>query len=438
MPLHWRPLRRAFTSFLLVAVPIALLALFVWFTAHPDSPAVDRARAWPYVGWFVGRMQDRWRPPAPPPAPEASAGGSEVIVLGEPHRHGGRDYLWVAAGTPLREAPSAAAEIVATVEETINLFVDERRGEWARVHGRAFDGWVRSPAPEIVAGALGDRPQPVLPLPGRAPDPAELDRSLERFSSRPVVTRIGPYLAYRDGEGGAIDDLCAERIARSEERWTARYSVEPVGEAAEVILLFADRDAYTAFSEGLEGPLPPRTAHTGRGLVATWTSGRPAGEICRTLVHEIAHLLERRSLGPALPPWLGEGLAADFTSHLLEEAPQLVAVERAVERGVAPDFGAVVGLDSAGFYGSGRELHYASSAAWVRYLVSVPELAPRFRSFLAYLARGGPLGEDLGEEDFPEVRATPALEDDLLYFLERDETGLEAGFRSWLRALGSA
>ena len=104
MALHWRPLWRTFTSFLLVAVPLVLLLLFAWFTQHPEAPAVERAAEWPYVGEWIGRLQDRWRPP-PLPSPAGRSEEPEVIVRYYPAHPAPREYVWVAGGTALRAAP---------------------------------------------------------------------------------------------------------------------------------------------------------------------------------------------------------------------------------------------------------------------------------------------------------------------------------------------
>jgi hypothetical protein len=79
------------------------------------------------------------------------------------------------------------------------------------------------------------------------------------------------------------------------------------------VVLFADRKAYDRFRgseiqlEGIDG-----VGHYGHGIVALSCTGRRREEIAATLAHELTHLLNRRALGPALPPWLDEGLAEDL------------------------------------------------------------------------------------------------------------------------------
>ena len=435
---------------MLVAALLTLVVAFAWFTRNPEAPAVDRATEWPWIGKWIGRLQDQWRPP-PIPADRSAAAASEpaVVIRYYPaHPPPPRDYVWIAGGTALRAEPSVEAAPVLTIDETTNLFVHERRGDWVKVHRGAVEGWVMAPPGAGVAGPRSDRPEPVLPLPGRAPDAADLRRSLEIFSSPPRLGRLDPYLLYTDLAAKGVGPFCRELVAQAEERWTARYGVAPVGQAEEAILIFADREGYEDFAELAEGgPLPPgTTGHAARGLVATFAGERSPAEICRSLLHEIAHLLERRSLGPALPPWLGEGLARDFTDHLLDDGVDVARVAAAVRGGTAPGFERLTGLDHEAFHGAGRTLHYDLSQLWIGYLLGDAELEDGFRYFLDYLSRGGPWADHLGPDDFPRVRATPTLSDDLLHFLARDGLArdgldrererLEAGFRAWLWARG--
>ena len=44
-----------------------------------------------------------------------------------------------------------------------------------------------------------------------------------------------------------------------------------------------------------------------------------------TLLHELGHLLNRRALGPALPPWLDEGMSDDLAFSIVDESGRLLA-----------------------------------------------------------------------------------------------------------------
>ena len=76
----------------------------------------------------------------------------------------------------------------------------------------------------------------------------------------------------------------------------------------------------------------------------------------------------------------------------------------------------------------------AASGLWIRYLSTDASLQDGLGFFLDYLSRGGPWQEHLQPDDFLEVRTTPGLADDLLYFLGSDYERLDAGFREWLRS----
>ena len=142
------------------------------------------------------------------------------------------------------------------------------------------------------------------------------------------------------------------------------------------------------------------------------------------LVHELVHLLNRRFLGPALPSWLDEGLAEELAMSRIAADGTLVpgslgrfesgsrdrallvgggeihlgALRAGMRRGDLPTLEELVGLDRTGFQAEDRfQIHYALSAFWVRYLLSgaAPAGADGFRSFLAAVAEGEPLDEEL-------------------------------------------
>jgi hypothetical protein len=127
------------------------------------------------------------------------------------------------------------------------------------------------------------------------------------------------------------------------------------------------------------------------------------------------HLFNRRSLGPALPPWIDEGLA-DELAHAaigpdgvprpgeLSGAPRpipggfrqsggytaLSTLVQARQQNRLPPLEHLVAQDWETFVGGGKiHLHYATSAFFVRYLVESHH-APGFRSFLTKVSQGHP------------------------------------------------
>ena len=167
-------------------------------------------------------------------------------------------------------------------------------------------------------------------------------------------------------------------------------------------------------------------------------------EILGTLVHELAHLSSRRSLGPGLPPWLSEGVADDLAESRMDETGSLhpgklsegIRIEgRRVTRwgGVAtalelqglskagnlPTLEVLMEMDRDQFYEPGSmRLHYALSSFWIRYLVSGFDagLQKGFLEFLQDVADGEPLTKS-----------------HFLHSVDTDWHGLEAGFRIWLQ-----
>lgn len=165
--------------------------------------------------------------------------------------------------------------------------------------------------------------------------------------------------------------------------------------------------------------------------------------VCGRVVHELTHLLNRRGIGPALPPWLEEGLASDLSHAKIDERGRLHpgtvggetlrmgesvfevgglaearALRDALEVGEVTSFEELTELDSEAFYTAERvHLHYSLSLFWVRYLLSDESgsLAGGFRSFLVALARGEALTQDL-----------------LLEHLGADWDELEWDFRAWV------
>jgi hypothetical protein len=160
-------------------------------------------------------------------------------------------------------------------------------------------------------------------------------------------------------------------------------------------------------------------------------------------------VLNRRGLGPALPPWLDEGLADDFAAHELgparepREAPiatmrtvdgnrveirgslaSLDLLAKALASGTAPALESVLALDWKSFMKEPQAtLHYAASAWLVCYLLDQrSSLADGFHAFLDRIALGA-----TGEQR------------DLEAALGKSLPEIEAGWRAYVawRALGA-
>ena len=357
------------------ALLIGLGAGFAWLTRHPETPWLDRAASWPVVGGLADRFRAAWRAPPPPPAaPEP--GGVEVITI------------WLPPVPPAEGPGRAPVAAPATLP----------------VH----DPEPRAPIDRSV--------EPVLPLPARVADPARLARVAALLGAEARATTIGPY--------GFVGDLDPP------ERWTllagaldaafaARTGLAPRGEPAETVVAVADPATYRELAR-----LEPRLAgldaggHAAAGLaVVRFEPGAPEAAEA-TLVHELTHFVIRRAVGPALPPWLDEGLAEDLAWTPFEAGSagfrlgalagsarregmrvEIVGAWAALESVVAahaggrlPPVARLVELDWEGFVGGDEAaLRYAEAFLFVRFLLDGgdPALAEGFRTFLARVAAGG-------------------------------------------------
>lgn len=442
---------------------LSLLAGLAWLTRNPDAEIVGRAERWPLAGPLAAWFRQAYRPRSMPEIPDRRPAGRDsrspraaarvevVLVEPAPEDVGARPFVWVPPGTPIHAAPETASEILETVGALSNLSRLEQRGDWYRVRapraGRApIRGWVRLVDYREPTRELLRQPEPVLPLPSSPPHPAVVADARRLMATHGTERRCGPHPVFTDDAGSAVLTVCPQLVSSLEAIYPRRYGVEPVGAAAEAILLFSRAEAYRAFRDAEEVRFEGNTAHAipARGYLALFLENQALPEVLATLVHELAHLLNRRALGPALPPWLAEGIsdelaesaiAADGTIH-----PGLLGGERVSDGftvirsgGLAsvrilqealagdrlPVLRELVRLDADDFHRPERALlHYAASSFWVRYLVSGYDSARTagFRSFLADVSRGRPLSEEL-----------------LLERLAADWAELEMDFRTWLR-----
>lgn len=361
--------------------------------------------------------------------------------------------LRARAGTVIRKAPNAKAPRIAVLAEPADLPRIGQQGAWVEVRWKKTTGWVSLAG---QAGAEGDLPllgsaaEPTRPVAARAPDPERLARGRQLLglaNERAAKSaRLGPYalltdlalperLAFLDRTAGQVESVYRERYGRT-----------PIGTATEAVLLFEREGAYRAYQDA-EGALAGAEAsgHSGYGLVAIWDGGRPTREIAETLVHEIVHLLNRRAIGPQLPPWLDEGMADDLAHSRIGDDGALdpstlggsafraggriqyfgarAALRQLVEaqgEGTAPSLPALLAMPWETFVGPGADLHYAQASFFVRYLLEGQNgaLAPAFRAFLTQVAEGGePSAEALEKA------------------LGRSWPELEEGFRAWVVGL---
>ncbi len=451
-------MRRDLLPWLLVLF-LALPGGLAGLTRYPESPVLDRLAEWPATGPAAEWFRDTYRAV---PAPTADGEPPiELVVVGreDPQRATGdpapvvvtvapMGRVWVRAGTRLREAADPDSTVVETVTGIRTMALVERRGEWRRVsrvgiRGSLTEGWVhQAELGEPSADELW-RPEPVLPLAAAPPSEEALAEARELMGEGAREVPCGPFRLVTDVEEALIEH-CPRLAGQLDDLYARRTGLRPVGGAAEAILLFESHGAYLVFRTRLSPEIRRHAfAAPARGFMAVAAGGRSVEQTRATLVHELVHLLNRRFLGPALPSWLDEGLAEEFAMSRIgddgalapatlgrwEAGPaearlmgggqvMLGALRSGMRRDDLPTLETLVRLDRVGFQAEeSYHTHYSLSGFWVRYLLSAeaPGGERGFRSFLAAVAAGEPLEEDL-----------------LLGSLGADWPEVETGFRRWL------
>ncbi len=254
------------------------------------------------------------------------------------------------------------------------------------------------PVVEPVADPAETAPSPARPA--EEPDAERLAAALELLGEDARESSCGPYALYTDVADRRLLAACDRLASELDDLCAARYGVRPVGEAAEAIVLFSRIDDFRVFARGDGIPSGyAGYAVGGRGFAVFHTDGQTIDAFLATLAHELAHLVLRRSLGPNLPPWLSEGLADAVGDSAGEEGfrpldraagngAQARRLRAAYDGGRAGGLEWLVGLERGGFDRGTVSYDYEQSALFVRFLLTDPELATRFRSFLGDLAQG--------------------------------------------------
>ncbi len=423
-------MKRDAVSVLLILVLLAGFGFVAWLSREPEAPIFARAERWPVVGGAVERLRRAYLPAAPQPTELAADPGPSVLADPE--------WIWIGLGAALRAAPSPDAVLI---ELTVRLdsypVLSRDRGGWLLVRRRdGATAWFDPGASRDLTPPLGIDPAPVLPVAARSASPERLAAARTLLDGGGSTGRLAGYRLLTDVEPGALLERCLVALERVDATYRDRYGVTPIGEPAETVVLFAHQPAYRTFvsPDGLDDLDPASTVgHTVGGAVALFVGSREDWEVVATLIHEIGHLLNRRALGPALPPWLDEGIAEDLAHFAL---PSVLVPGVDPYAGLRRDFagrfelvGSLAGLsalrderlagrlesleslaamDRLEFSGSHRSaLRYAQSGLWVRLLVEgdpSPEITAGFRNFLRAIASGSQptpaaLLEHLGAQD---------------------------------------
>ena len=442
---------------IVVLLLVTVLGAFAWLTRHPDAEILRRAEEWPLVGRSAARFRAAYSASSlveqGPEGLQRSAIDGDITEPGrelqQADRVSARPQVWVEPGTAVQVSPQGDSEVLATVELLGNYSVIERRGDWFHVYRYAVDrgaleGWVLLEGYVEPSSERLDRADPVLPMAAVPPSPDSVLRARSFMDGGGIEASCGPYLLYTDA--GSKSEMCGQVASPLDATYRDRYGLRPMGEPAEAIFWFRSRDAYEAFIADDERIPPDKAGHAlpARGYLALHSEDQPSEAVASTLVHELTHLINRRALGPALPPWLSEGLADDLAESRLDPSGRLVPgelggyrsesgnviqyyggvvsaarLEEAVDRSSLPTLGRLAEMGSGEFHAAPQErLLYALSSFWIRFLLSdAPGSDPAgLRAYLEAVASGESITPDL-----------------LLRHLSGDARQREASFETWVR-----
>ena len=391
-------------------------------------------------------------------------GKSSASRFGQPAEF---ERIDLARGSRLRLAPEVTSPLLELVHSPIRVEVIDRHDGWARVRYEAWKGWVLTDGRDTG------------PLLGGAVDPrgvagVRLERALALMGDGGRRAKLGPYDLVTDVRGDRLIRHLEGVVERLASGYHERFGVDPGPPRGEVVVIFADEADYRAFEEnemqlaGLE-----TLGHTVEAVIAygderaelllstlsvTFVGDRRPAAVREVLVHELTHLLNRRALGPDVPPWLEEGMAEDLAFSRIDADGR---IEPGSWGGSSDQRGYLAGGGGARFVAgtSGslaalarlisiwqkplrpelelltrlpwrvladtetRRTLYAESAILLRYLLdaSGDETAARVRSFLAAFARGDAAAEAI----WTEIGVAPEeLEEPVYLWMRRQANAL--------------
>lgn len=339
----------------------------------------------------------------------------------------------IEAGTRLYTEPHLHAAAVTVVDVALPLPVLERQGDWVRVRFGERQGWAYlgeppSEAPVPAQPEVPLAPEPPPPAEVRKPDPSRLARARALLVDEVPPVEIGPITIYTDVQKKRIQGISADVATNLPAAYDQRYRLSLRREAEFAVVIFANEESYREFEKSVADlPEIGGKGHAGSGVAALVAGQRTPPEVAALLVHELAHLLNRRAFEGNLPPWLEEGIANDLaycrldrrgrpqpstlggrsfvaevpgpadrfgrhrfagTFHLQGPLASLSLLKRSVAAGETTPLPELLDLTWREFVDpAGRELRYVQSTFLIRYLLD--EIGGTgFRDFLQHYQAG--------------------------------------------------
>ena len=436
-------MKRPFWLFLLMI--LAIFGSFAWLTRHPEAEILLRAESWPYVGPLASRFRELYRPATKPADSQAAGLRTEPPEQDFTPPRVFEQHVWALSGMELKQRASPQAPTLYEFDRIAKLGKIDRRGDWFHVYYLGREGWVLLEGyDENAEIPFGEKPDPPLPLPPRAPDEEQLAAARQFLRGKERVERIGPYPLYTDSGDRELISYLGKLAKQLDGIYTERYGRRPIGEPAEAVVLYQSDIAYRLLQRQTERIAGLNASgHNSGGLAVFYTGSRRRADIAATLVHELVHFINRRALGPHLPPWLDEGIADDLAQARIDEQGRILPDELGGERfkdrdrlrfeggyaalwrlrdavrdGSLPNMPELISSDWQSFVRTPEiQLHYAAAAFWIRYLLEGEDgrRANAFRAFLAVVAVG----------KAPTVETLQAT-------LGEDWGPLNTGFRAWI------
>ena len=435
----WRLQIRDLLTTVALLLVVAGFVIFAALTWRPQAQVWDRAEALPAVGELIGWIRGPYRLER---AGVAGRRSTAAESFAEPATDV-PEVEYVGVGAVFREGPSGDAATLETTRVLRDYRVVQRQGAWAQlvlgtVDGDDRLGWVDLAAERDMSDPpLGNDPVPPKPQPASPATKRQIALVMDHLEQPIDQSNAAGYTVLMGFRDLPLRAAVTTELRNLESRYRRRFRLSPIGKAVETVVIFDTEQRYRDFENTAPALAGLGSAgHSTRGLIALFRGDRSQTDVVETLRHEVVHLLNRRAIGPALPPWLEEGLADELAvlAELQEEDPfaahrfrlgkqtlyrgplaSLRLLLQAEASGQWVSLQRMLGMDWEQFVKGGRSsLLYAESSFFVHWLLETDENA--FHRYLNSISVG-----------------RPASAAELSRSFGRTVSQLDEEYRSWIR-----